>query len=602
MQKARVPLRLGRLQFLQRKAQSALTADNKYIGLWINGVSEVAALMYISTEVPCFVVHKYKTGVVFQSATELHPQEFHNFVDGTDVHRLVYANPYEQKARSDFHALEATFLRTDGRALQARTLTTKNAARLASLYCHSLEPLALHVTPMMMTKANAPSALASVRRRAGAAPPSASTEDEGNISSEDVFSVEDDLSEDDLSEDDLSEDESSDVELSEGSSSEADSSGEDSPSPAPRASSASPPPPRILSLQGSPSPRSSLSPDQRDIPLELHTPTPPPLRSLSPIRVRVVPLGLHTPTPPPRPLPPRSSLSPDQRDIPLELHTPTPPPLRSLSPIRVVPPSARVVPLGLHTPTPPPRPLPPQSPPWPLRSLSPMRVLPPKHHVSPQRAPSALLRFSLEAQPPPPIPRALRTLSLLERLSDAPPVPKRALAEHLTDPPAALARRIGPRSASSMVPPRIGPSLAARLHPPSLLSRLQPGLQDRLSGSKRHREEEDSESPSKVKKNRGVKGGRVEQRKKRARTAAQAAAVANLAPSIAHAPSGSQCYPRASAPVAFGTQGGFRSQHARPPREAQPVASSSQVKIEDVEPDGEAKDWQDDEPMGPFFF
>lgn len=62
MQKARVPLRLGRLRFLQRKAQSALTADDKYIGLWINGVSEVAALMYISTEVPCFVVHEYKTG------------------------------------------------------------------------------------------------------------------------------------------------------------------------------------------------------------------------------------------------------------------------------------------------------------------------------------------------------------------------------------------------------------------------------------------------------------------------------------------------------------------------------------------------------------
>ncbi|KAF8143415.1 hypothetical protein K438DRAFT_1783815 [Mycena galopus ATCC 62051] len=222
-----------------------------------------------------------------------------------------------------------------------------------------------------------------------------------------------------------------------------------------------------------------------------------------------------------------------------------------------------------------------------------MRVVPPKHHVSPQRAPSAPLRLSLKAQPPPPIPRAPRALSLLERLSDAPPVPKRALAERLTDPPAALAQRIGPRSASSMVPPRIGPSLAARLHPPSLLSRLQPGLQDRLSGSKQHREEEDSESPSKVKKNR---------RKKRARTAAQAAAVANLAPSIAHAPSGSRCYPRASAPVAFGTQGGFRSQHAQPPREAQPVASSSQVKIEDGEPDSEAKDWQDDEPMGPFFF
>jgi hypothetical protein len=82
------------LAVLRDSARTAATADNQYIGLWINGASEDVYLSYLLARVPCFMVHKFPMANYTLTAVNPCPPTFSNFVDGTDIGDLIHRNAY----------------------------------------------------------------------------------------------------------------------------------------------------------------------------------------------------------------------------------------------------------------------------------------------------------------------------------------------------------------------------------------------------------------------------------------------------------------------------------------------------------------------------
>ncbi|KAJ7253203.1 hypothetical protein C8J57DRAFT_1519499 [Mycena rebaudengoi] len=76
-------------------------ANDSFIGVVVNGMSEQNVLRHMAAGVPCFVVHRFAPGAVPQSAMGLAPARG-DFLQGTELERLLSdtGNPYQRAARA----------------------------------------------------------------------------------------------------------------------------------------------------------------------------------------------------------------------------------------------------------------------------------------------------------------------------------------------------------------------------------------------------------------------------------------------------------------------------------------------------------------------
>ncbi|KAJ7766533.1 hypothetical protein DFH07DRAFT_955272 [Mycena maculata] len=70
-------------------------ADESFVGLWVNGLEELAVLKYMASAVPCFVVHEYRHQERVREGTT-----YSSFLEGTEIESLLSDdNPYQRVAR-----------------------------------------------------------------------------------------------------------------------------------------------------------------------------------------------------------------------------------------------------------------------------------------------------------------------------------------------------------------------------------------------------------------------------------------------------------------------------------------------------------------------
>ncbi|KAK7016657.1 hypothetical protein R3P38DRAFT_2541864, partial [Favolaschia claudopus] len=82
-------------------------ANERYLGVWVNGLHEGTVLCYLCAGIPCFVVHSYATED--RTRADVHPgvPSYSDFVVGTDIVLSLREGPYQQLARRDAVRLDA---------------------------------------------------------------------------------------------------------------------------------------------------------------------------------------------------------------------------------------------------------------------------------------------------------------------------------------------------------------------------------------------------------------------------------------------------------------------------------------------------------------
>jgi hypothetical protein len=70
-------------------------ANNRWIGLWVNGMPEAGVLLLMKQKVPCFIVHEFPPETPVLRLGVSHPPTFFSFVEGTDVVYLIWHNTYQ---------------------------------------------------------------------------------------------------------------------------------------------------------------------------------------------------------------------------------------------------------------------------------------------------------------------------------------------------------------------------------------------------------------------------------------------------------------------------------------------------------------------------
>ncbi|KAK7007960.1 hypothetical protein R3P38DRAFT_2552690, partial [Favolaschia claudopus] len=74
-------------------------ADDRFIGLWVNGLGEPAVLNYMYAGIPCFIAHEYPRNAVHRGIIDPNTRVFTDFMEGTELPRLLFDNPYQMIAR-----------------------------------------------------------------------------------------------------------------------------------------------------------------------------------------------------------------------------------------------------------------------------------------------------------------------------------------------------------------------------------------------------------------------------------------------------------------------------------------------------------------------
>ncbi|KAJ6547263.1 hypothetical protein B0H19DRAFT_1266197 [Mycena capillaripes] len=128
----------GRMNLEQLRAYPLPETCERFVGVWINGLSEDAVLQYMVRRVPCFIVHEYLSYKTPRSVPE--SRIFHDFVAGTDVMALlVDENPYQALA-TEARILNSFARGDDGRS-EHRLARAEDEACSSSVYLESLPPL-----------------------------------------------------------------------------------------------------------------------------------------------------------------------------------------------------------------------------------------------------------------------------------------------------------------------------------------------------------------------------------------------------------------------------------------------------------------------------
>jgi hypothetical protein len=76
---------------LKEAARGAIAANDQYIGVWINGVSEDVYLSYLGARVPCFVIYEFLVLNYMPTAVSPYLPTYANFLEGTVKRRNINA-------------------------------------------------------------------------------------------------------------------------------------------------------------------------------------------------------------------------------------------------------------------------------------------------------------------------------------------------------------------------------------------------------------------------------------------------------------------------------------------------------------------------------
>jgi hypothetical protein len=89
-------------------------ANDNWLGLWVNGMTEAGVLLLMKQRVPCFIVHEFPLETPVLRSVVPRPPTFFSFVEGTDVVYLIRNNTYQLLAESQ-GCLDSLFRAEDGR-------------------------------------------------------------------------------------------------------------------------------------------------------------------------------------------------------------------------------------------------------------------------------------------------------------------------------------------------------------------------------------------------------------------------------------------------------------------------------------------------------
>jgi hypothetical protein len=122
-------------------------ANDDWLGLWVNGMTEAGVLLLMKQKVPCFIVHEFPPETPVLRSAVPRPPTFFSFVEGTDVVYLVRNNTYQLLAESQGR-LDSLFRAEDGRGEHVPT-DPRNEERSSSLYMTSCPPWVPRPRPQM---------------------------------------------------------------------------------------------------------------------------------------------------------------------------------------------------------------------------------------------------------------------------------------------------------------------------------------------------------------------------------------------------------------------------------------------------------------------
>ncbi|KAJ6491301.1 hypothetical protein C8R47DRAFT_1070862 [Mycena vitilis] len=159
-----------RLPFALLKKEDMPLAQERFIGVWINGADEELTLRYMRAGVPCFIAHEYTSSTLTRDQVSV-VKVYADFLEGTELPELLGDNnPYQRIARNQ-GALDNIVLGDDGRGLQLPALAT-DEMRSSSLFLEQLAPLETSPLP-----SRAPSPSREDRQSAGAPSQAAPSKD-----------------------------------------------------------------------------------------------------------------------------------------------------------------------------------------------------------------------------------------------------------------------------------------------------------------------------------------------------------------------------------------------------------------------------------------
>ncbi|KAK7015961.1 hypothetical protein R3P38DRAFT_2543090 [Favolaschia claudopus] len=128
---------IDRLQLEDLRELELPPADDRYIGVWANGLQEGSVLRYMCAGVPCFIVHSY--AAEDRTRADVYPgtRSCSDFVVGTDITILLREGPYQQLARKDTGRLDAVERKEEGSLCPMRA-TPEHEQYSSSLYLEQL--------------------------------------------------------------------------------------------------------------------------------------------------------------------------------------------------------------------------------------------------------------------------------------------------------------------------------------------------------------------------------------------------------------------------------------------------------------------------------
>ncbi|KAK7006113.1 hypothetical protein R3P38DRAFT_2555653, partial [Favolaschia claudopus] len=112
-------------------------ADERFLGVWVNGLNERSVLCNLFAGIPCFIVHAYEPEDTTRADVYPYTTVQSDFVTGTDIVREVLEGPYQKLARRDATRLDA-LLNLATRASPVLTATPEEAKSSSSLYLEQM--------------------------------------------------------------------------------------------------------------------------------------------------------------------------------------------------------------------------------------------------------------------------------------------------------------------------------------------------------------------------------------------------------------------------------------------------------------------------------
>ncbi|KAK6997081.1 hypothetical protein R3P38DRAFT_2564477, partial [Favolaschia claudopus] len=128
---------LGRATLDQLRGVQFPRTDERFLGVWVNGLNEGAVLANMHAGIPCFIVHSYASEDLTRADVNSAISTRSDFVTGTDIIPAVLESPYQKLARMDAFRLDAP-LRPSNETILQTTPAPEEEKLSSSLYLEQL--------------------------------------------------------------------------------------------------------------------------------------------------------------------------------------------------------------------------------------------------------------------------------------------------------------------------------------------------------------------------------------------------------------------------------------------------------------------------------